>query len=44
MREASSLRNLLIHGYDIIRIDLLVKTIREDLPELIVQLDDLLNQ
>jgi len=43
-REASSMRNLLIHGYDIIRIDLLVKTIREDLPGLVVQLDELSNQ
>lgn len=36
------MRNLLIHGYDIIRIDILVKTICEDLPGLIRQLDTLL--
>ena len=41
-REASSMRNLLIHGYDIIRIDILVKTIRQDLPELVGQLDAIL--
>ncbi len=42
-RQASSMRNLLIHGYDIIRIDILVKTIREDLPGLVKQLDTLLD-
>jgi uncharacterized protein with HEPN domain len=41
-REASSMRNLLIHGYDIIRIDILVKTIQQDLAELVRQLKAIL--
>lgn len=41
-RQATSMRNLLIHGYDIIRIDILVKTIQEELPPLARQLDTIL--
>ncbi|MEM6505279.1 MAG: HepT-like ribonuclease domain-containing protein [Planctomycetota bacterium] len=41
-REASSMCNLLIHGYDIIRIDILVNTIREDLGALARQLQAIL--
>lgn len=41
-REASSMRNLLIHGYDIIRIDILVNTIRDDLVPLARQLQAIL--
>jgi uncharacterized protein with HEPN domain len=41
-REASSMRNLLIHGYDIIRIDILVNTIRDDLSPLARQLKAIL--
>ena len=41
-REASSMRNLLIHGYDIIRIDILVKTIQQDLAVLVRQLEAIL--
>lgn len=37
-REASSMRNLLIHGYDIIRIDILIKTIQVDMVDLVHQL------
>lgn len=41
-REACSMRNLLIHGYDIIRIDILVKTIQKDLAPLVRQLKAIL--
>lgn len=34
-REATDLRNVVIHGYDIIRYDLMCKAIREDFPQLI---------
>lgn len=41
-REASSMRNFLIHGYDHIRHDILCRTIRDDFPPLIKQLEQLL--
>lgn len=43
-REATSMRNLLIHGYDIIRIDILVKTIQQDLTSLVRQLKAILSE
>lgn len=41
-REAASTRNILIHGYDIIRYDILHKTVRNDFPTLIRQLEEVL--
>lgn len=41
-RDASSMRNLLIHDYDKIRFDILVKTIREDFPVMVKQIEALL--
>ena len=37
-REASTTRNLLVHGYDIVRYDILCSTIREDFPGLVEEL------
>jgi len=37
-REAASTRNVLIHGYDIVRYDILHQTISNDFPPLIEQL------
>ncbi|MDA1079972.1 MAG: DUF86 domain-containing protein [bacterium] len=37
-KEAVELRNILIHGYDLIRLDIVWKTIKENLPELKQQL------
>lgn len=34
-REAASTRNLLIHAYDVVRVDVLCQTIRDDFPPLI---------
>lgn len=42
-REASSMRNLLIHGYDIVRYDILCNTIRQHFPSLIKHLSAALN-
>ncbi|MEX0643125.1 MAG: HepT-like ribonuclease domain-containing protein [Pirellulales bacterium] len=41
-REATSMRNMLIHGYDLVRYDILCNTIRYDLPPLIEQLKETL--
>ena len=41
-RDASSMRNLLIHDYDKIQYDILVKTIREQFPVFIQQIEALL--
>ncbi|OGJ20438.1 MAG: hypothetical protein A3A82_00385 [Candidatus Pacebacteria bacterium RIFCSPLOWO2_01_FULL_47_12] len=38
VREAVELRNILIHGYDLIRLEVVWKTIEENLPELKQQL------
>ena len=43
-REATAMRNMLIHGYDIVRHDILCNTIREDLPLLIRQLRQTLGE
>jgi uncharacterized protein with HEPN domain len=41
-REAIATRNMLSHGYDIVRADILHQTICHDLPELIQRLIELL--
>lgn len=41
-REATSMRNMLIHGYDIVRPDILYQTIQEDFPKLIERLHQIL--
>ena len=41
-REAIELRNFLIHGYDQIRLDIVWKTINDNLPSLKKQVQDLL--
>ncbi len=38
-REAASTRNVLIHGYDVVRYDILHQTITGDFPPLIEQLE-----
>lgn len=43
-REASATRNLLIHGYDIVRYDILCNTIRQDFPGMIEQLVKIISQ
>ena len=43
-REAASMRNLLIHAYETIRVDILCQTIREDFPALIAALGRVLGQ
>ncbi|HUU60064.1 MAG TPA: HepT-like ribonuclease domain-containing protein [Phycisphaerae bacterium] len=41
-REASNMRNRLIHGYDTVDLDVLWDTIVDDLPPLIAELEKLL--
>lgn len=41
-REAITMRNLLVHGYDIIEHQILWETIRTDLPPLVARLDAIL--
>jgi uncharacterized protein with HEPN domain len=41
-REAVGLRDILIHGYGQIRLDIVVDTIREHFPGLVAALDKLL--
>ena len=41
-REAIGLRNLLIHGYGQIRLEIVVATIRDNFPPLIATLDQVL--
>jgi len=41
-REATSIRNLLIHGYDIVDADILCDTIRNDFPDLVEKLNQIL--
>ena len=41
-REATATRNLLIHGYDVVRYDILHNTIHEHFPALIVELQRIL--
>lgn len=43
-REASCIRNLLIHGYDIVRYDILCNTIRQHFPDLIERLSEALSR
>lgn len=42
-REASGMRNRLIHGYDKVDLDLLWNTVQADLPSLITTLEKILN-
>jgi uncharacterized protein with HEPN domain len=37
--QIAGMRNRLVHGYDSVNLDVLWQTIREDLPELIAQLE-----
>lgn len=43
-RDATATRNLLIHGYDVVRHDILCRTIRGDFPPLIAQLRQVLGR
>jgi uncharacterized protein with HEPN domain len=38
------MRNRLVHGYDIIDLDLLRRTVKEDLPPLIASLQEILGR
>ncbi len=44
LREATRVRNVLVHGYGKIRMDLIVGVVREDLPRLIAALDRVLGK
>ena len=44
LRAARGMRNRLIHGYDVVDLDVLWDTIRDDLPALIVRLRQALGQ
>lgn len=41
-RDIVGMRNMLIHGYDIVDMDILWKTVEEDLPALIRTLDSII--
>ena len=43
-REMKGMRNLLIHEYDEIDPDLVWKTAKEDIPSLVVQLNEIINK
>lgn len=40
-RDIIGMRNMLIHGYDIVDMDILWKTVEEDLPALITELESI---
>ncbi len=43
-RQAGSMRNFLIHGYDVVRHDILCNTIRRDFPPLIERLQQVITE
>ncbi len=43
-REAIAMRNLLVHGYDLIEHEILWETVRSDLPPLVEQLGIILGE
>ena len=43
-QQARGMRNRLIHGYDVVDLDVLWDTIQDDLPALIIQLREALGQ
>ena len=44
LREARTMRNRLIHGYDVVDLDVLWDTIQDDLPALILKLQESLGR
>ncbi len=44
LREATRVRNILVHGYGKIRMDLIVGVVRNDLPRLVTALDRVLGK
>jgi len=44
LREATRIRNILVHGYGKIRMNLIVGVVRDDLPRLIAALDRVLGK
>ena len=44
LREATRIRNILVHGYGKIRMNLIVSVVRDDLPRLITALDRVLGK
>jgi uncharacterized protein with HEPN domain len=44
LREAAAMRNRLIHGYDVVDLDILWATITDDLPDLIRRLKAVLRE
>ncbi len=41
-RDMAAMRNMVIHGYDVVDLDVLWKTVKADIPALIVTLESVL--
>jgi uncharacterized protein with HEPN domain len=43
-RDIVGMRSMLIHGYDVVDLDILWKTVEDDIPALITQLESILEK